>query len=1163
MKKNKFLIPLNRSWKKLLLTMKLCLLFVLISATALMANSGYSQSTTLTLHLKNATLKDLIQVVEDQSEFIFVLSDEVVDLDKPIDIQIKNQTVDKILDEVFKSSELTYRIFDRQIGIGKRNPVTGTIELPIPLTTAIEADKKLTGTVKDIKGEPIPGASVIVKGTTIGTITDFEGTFTLQVPVDAKTLMFSFVGYNTQEVAIGNITTFNVVLEEMTVGVDEVVVVGYGTQTKASIVGSISTVRAEEIKTIATANLTNTIGGHVSGVITKMGEGKPGEDDAQIFIRGRATTNSTAPLVLVDGIESDFGRLNPNDIESFSVLKDASATAVYGVRGANGVILITTKRGNTGKPKIEVNSQLRVHKIIKYPELLGSYDYARLYNEAYLNAGNSSKYYSEEDLAAYRDHTDPYGHPDVNWFETLIKPVYLEHRHDISARGGTEKVKYYVSGEIVSQGGAYKQWDDMRYNNNSDYNRLNLRTNFDFEITKRTNLSLTVSNRLENRSDVVSGTVEEVSSRIGLWDEILIYPPHAAPLNNPDGSYGYLNIPVTGGNPYMTLREGGVQEKRANFLQGSFKLTQQLDFLTQGLSFMAMGGLNTTSSYNYQLSEFPSRWNYNPTTGVYTQITRETLPSASVSSDVLSQVYHFESALNYDRTFDNAHKVTAMAVYNQDRSVYGANAPVNHLGVAGRLTYGYNNKYLAEINVGYNGSDQFQKGNRFALLPAVSVGWVATEETFFKEHLSFIKYLKLRGSYGTAGNDKLGSFSYLYKSVYNRQRDKVVSTSPNITGERGYRWGEDAALAYGLREGSLGNDKVTWEIAVKQNYGVDFNLFSKDLGFSFDYFREHRSNILTQRKTITDVFGVPSTSLPPENIGEVENKGFEFEARYHFTANDWEFNFSGNFSFARNKIIKMDEVLQVYDYMNKTGKPIGQYFGYQWTGKFYSYEDLGYVWDPTVEAANKYVLPVGAVASVPVPTSKVYPGELMFVDHNSDGVIDSYDVGNVGKSQTPETIYGLTMGVKYKRFSLQAFWQGAGGFSVNLSQSAFLTEFKNNGSVHKTHLGRWAYFPEDGIDTRETATHPRLMINGAPQTQLSSSFKIVDCNYIRLKNLELSYALPDDLVKSLRMGYASVYLTGSNLLTITNIDIIDPEHPGSGAAYPQSIFIGAGINVGF
>lgn len=1139
-----------------IIMMKAVWILVLVSVFEASGGSGksYSQNTKLDLQLKNASLEDVIWNIKEQTEFDFFYNSEDISQVKGLNLHLRNSTTSEILDVCLKNSDLTYEIINKVVIIRQADrKAINSSELPI--LAEQPKLKKISGIVTDEKGEPIPGASIVVKGTTTGTITGFDGKFNFDIPLETKILSVSFVGFKTKDIQLENDNELKINLSEDVVGVDEVVVVGYGTQTKASVVGSISSIKAEDIKSIATSNLTNTIGGYVSGVITKMGEGKPGEDDAEIFIRGRATTNSTSPLVLVDGIESDFGRINPNDIESFSVLKDASATAVYGVRGANGVILITTKRGDSGKPKIEVNSQFRLHKVIKYPQLLSAYDYARLYNEAYLNAGNSSKFFTEEDLAAYRDHTDPYGHPDVNWFEALTKPYYMEHRHDISVKGGTQKVKYYVSGELVSQDGAYKQWKDQKYNSNSTYDRINLRMNFDFAATKTTDLTLNVSNRIENTNDVRSGTVGEVSTRVGLWDEIMGISPINNPLENPDGSFGFYSGVGRDLKPYAQLRAGGFQKGRSNFLQASFKVNQKLDFITKGLSFRFMGGMNTTSKYAYKLDENPAIWYYNAKDDSYTEISRPDLPTVSIGNDNINQLYHFESALSYDQTFNEVHKVTALLLYNQDRRIYGANAPINHLGAAGRITYAYNNKYLGEVNMGYNGSDQFQKGQRFAFLPAASVGWVASEENFFRESLPFIKYLKLRGSYGTAGNDKLGNFSYLYKSVYYRSTNSMND---------GYYFGSNSNTGVAsIREGSLGNDRVTWEIAVKQNYGIDFNLFSKDLGFSIDYFREDRSNILTRRNTITQIFGVPGGSLPPENIGKVKNQGFEIESRYNKKINDWEIHFSGNVSYAKNTIVNIDEVKQVYDYMNRTGKSIGQHFGYQWTGEFYSYEDLGYVWDPSIEAANKYVLPEGAVPLVTVPLDKVSPGELKFVDRNNDGVIDSYDEGAIGKSATPDLIYGLNLGVSYKRFSFQMFWQGASGFSVDLGNTPLLTEFKNGGTAHDIHLGRWAYFPEDGIDTRESATYPRLMFDGAPQTQKRSTFKVFDCNYIRLKNVELSYTLPEDLVRSLKMGFARVYLVGSNLLTFDNIGFIDPESPGSAAAYPQSLFVGMGLNIGF
>jgi TonB-dependent SusC/RagA subfamily outer membrane receptor len=389
MKKNKFLTPLiNRSWKKLLLTMKLCFLFVLISATTLMANSGYSQSTTLTVHLKNATLRDLIKVIEEQSEFIFVLADEVVDLDKPIDIQVKDQTIDKILDEILKPSELTYRIFDRQIGIGKRNPVTGAIDMPKPLEELMVTDKKLIGVVKDEKGDPLPGATVIVKGTSIGTITDGNGEFTLNVPSDSKILSFSFVGYKSQEVPIDNKATFNIVLKEMTTGLEEVVAVGYGIQKRVSVTGAVSSVVTKDLKQSPSPNFVGALSGRLPGLITIQNSGQPGAEGYNIYLRGVSTTNGQNPLIMIDGVpRTNITSIDPNEVASVSILKDASSTAVFGVRGANGVILITTKRGTTQTPQLNFTAEYGRMDLTREPTTVDSWDFAMLANEARANDG--------------------------------------------------------------------------------------------------------------------------------------------------------------------------------------------------------------------------------------------------------------------------------------------------------------------------------------------------------------------------------------------------------------------------------------------------------------------------------------------------------------------------------------------------------------------------------------------------------------------------------------------------------------------------------------------------------------------------------------------------------------------------------------------------------
>jgi TonB-linked SusC/RagA family outer membrane protein len=1125
------------------------------------------------IHLSGIKIPDVLSIIEEETDFVFIYKTNVLKNQKVLDIHFTKEeieTVDDIkiiLNQVFQGTNITYEIVDRQIILSSKPlPKNQEIVKSRAISKVKEINEKtLTGIVTDSTGSPIPGATVIVRGTTIGAITDLQGRFTIEVPEYAKELQISFIGYESQIISIGNRTFFEITLVEKLTDLEEVVVVSYGTQKKESVIGAISGLKGESIKTIATSNLSNSIGGQMTGVFSKMGEGKPGDDDAQIYIRGKATLNSTDVLILVDGIESDFSRINPNDIESFSVLKDASATAVYGVRGANGVILVTTKRGVSNKTTVQFNSQVRLHRIIKYPKLLSSYDYARLYNEAYLNGGNSAGFFTEQDLKLFKTGEDPYGHPDINWFEELTEPNYFEHRHDLSVRGGTDKMRYYVSAEFVSQDGAYKQWDDQKYNTNSTYDRLNFRMNFDFDLTKSSKLNISLSNRIENANDVRSGVIGEVSERNGIWDDIMGIPPMNNPLHNPDGSYGSYGTFGRDLRPYQTLRAGGYINGKDNFFQGSLKFIQKLDFITKGLSFHTMLGRTNKSGYTYRLSEFPAIWRYEPIDGSYRQVSRLRMPETSISNNRIRQTYYIESAFNYDRFFNEDHHVTGLLLYNHDKKSIGADAAINHLGIAGRITYGYKSKYFAEFNVGYNGSDAFQKGNRYALFPAGSLGWVISEEGFWKNNITFIDYLKIRGSYGTAGNDKLGNYAYLYRHIF-----EVMDRGYEELEKFGYWFGENVTKDKGVRgikESSLGNDQVTWEVAVKQNIGFDLKMF-KDVGLSFDYFKENRSNILTQRNTVSQVLGLERDALPPENIGEVYNHGFEVELRYNrrFSSN-WEFNMNSNFSYANNEIIYMDEILQQYDFMNRTGKSIGQYFGYQWTGEFYTYEELGYIWDESNPDPNKYILPENAAPLVPVPDDAVHPGDLKFVDRNGDGKIDTYDIGNIGYTDTPELIYGINLGLGYKNFRFDMFWQGAGLYSVNLGSTQLLTEFKNGGNAHEIHLGRWAYFPSDDpdkhIDTRESATYPRLLADGSPQTRKSSTFQVLEGDYIRFKSAELSYTFPQRLLEPIGLEYLRVFIVGNNLLTFDKIGFIDPENPGSHAAYPQSMFFGFGVNLQF
>jgi TonB-linked SusC/RagA family outer membrane protein len=1008
----------------------------------------------------------------------------------------------------------------------------------------------------------LPGVTVVVKGTTLGTITDVDGNYKIKVPSKSAVLKFSSIGFVTQEMTAGNRTKLNLTLKPNITELGEVVAVGFGSQKKASVTGAISSIKTEELKRESTSNLTASIGGRVTGVLVRLNDGNIGGgdnrysdgvlDDAIIRIRGIATTNNASPLVLVDGVESSFSRINPEDVEQFSVLKDASATAVYGVRGANGVILITTKSGSVGKAKVTLSSQLRMQQPLQYPHPLGAYDYAYLYNEALRNMGKAEQY-SESDLNHWKLGDDrslqyPYGHPDVDWYNELVKDHFWEQQHIMTLSGGTENVRYYVSGEYNNAGGPFDAGPGL----DSKYNRYNLRTNLDFTITKTTELSVKLNGRYEQKGDVFHG--ESTGQRYygSFWYDIDNRPGNLYPIYNPNGTFNW----GAGYNAMADLKTGGYKWRLTSTGETSFNLKQKLDFITKGLSVRGMMGLNYGSGTrkNTGNEQDPEMWSYNPSTGKYTIGRVMAVPGMGVGALTYSRRSQMEFAANYDRTFGR-HHVTAMGVYSQNATYSNAVLPVNYRGLAGRATYDWKAKYFAEVNVGYNGSDQFSEGHRYALLPAGSLGWVLSEEKFMKDNLSFINFLKIRGSYGETGNDKIASGQrYLYQYQFN-------TTS-------GSRWFEYAAETYnfgvnpvkvtGLTEGSLGNDKVTWEIARKADLGIELRALNDHLNVTADVFQEKRDNILVQRGDVPFLSGVSTGMLPAVNLGKVTNKGYEFSIGYSNNIGDFGYNLGINYSYAHNNIDYIAEAQKQFAYQMQVNHPIGQSFGYVWTGKFYDYPDL-------------------SNASVPKPVVPVIAGDLMFKDIGGpdgkpDGKIDDMDRTAIGYPSIPEIVYGITLDLSFKNFYLNTFWQGAAHTDVQFG-GAMRNEFSPN--VYSIHMGRWVYDPARGLDTRATATYPSLQIPVSPQTATLSTFQLMNGDYVRLKSVEFGYNFPKKVLRQIKLSELRVYLSGSNLLTFAHLKYVDPEYAstnstiasstdgGRGNTYPQTKFYAVGLYVTF
>lgn len=989
----------------------------------------------------------------------------------------------------------------------------------------------------------LPGVNVIIKGTSQGTITDENGVYRINVPSRSSVLVFSYIGFLPQEVTVGNRSVINITLQEDATALEEVVVVGYGEQKKTSVVGAISTIGSEELKMAAPSNLTGAIAGRVTGALVRLGDGNIGGgsnryndgtlDDADIFIRGRATPNSAQPLILVDGVESSFSKINPEDIEQFSVLKDASATAVYGVRGANGVILITTKSGKLGKPKISLNSQVRMHQPLTFPRPLGAYDYAVLYNEALRNQGLAPSY-TDADLEHWQLGDDPYGHPDVDWYDALVKDHFWEQQHILNLTGGTETVKYYVSGEYNYAGGPFKEGEGLE----TKYDRYNLRTNFDFSITPSTELSVKLNGRIENKRDINHG--ESTGQRYygSFWYDILSRVGNVSPIYNPNGTYAFgLN---DAWNSMADLKDGGYRTRRSNVAETNFNLKQKLDFITPGLSFRGMYGLVYGSGARKIVGpeRIPALWEYDPVTEKYTLRRAEAMKSYSVDQLPYSRRDHWEFALDYNKMINEIHRLSAMAVYIQSSNETNAALPVSYRGVAGRITYDYKSKYLAEFNMGYNGSDQFSKGNRYALFPAGSLGWVMSEENFMKENVPFINFLKIRGTYGTAGNDKIGSYRYLYRYEFNTISGRWTDYAHEI-----YNFGITPQSQSGIVEGNLGNDKVTWEIAKKANIGFELQAFKNRLSLEADLFQEKREDILVRRGDVPTHSGLDLGKLPAQNLGKVTNKGVELALSYRQKFGNFGFNVGGNYTFARSNVDYIAEVPKQYAYQMQKDHPVGQMFGYVWTGKFYDYADLE---NP----------------DIPKPEGTIYAGDLMFKDINEDGVINDYDRTAIGYPTIPEIVYGFNINLSYRNFYVNTFWQGAANVSTRLGKE-LRYEFSPN--VLPIHLGRWVYDPDRGLDTRQTATYPSLIIGGSTQTTQLSTFQMLDSRYLRLKSAEVGFNFPKSMLTNAGISNLRIFISGSNLLTFDKIDYIDPEYlpDARGNYYPQTRFYAMGLNVTF
>ena len=1024
-----------------------------------------------------------------------------------------------------------------------------------------QAKFKVTGVVKDAIGEPIIGATVTVKGVSGGTLTDVDGKFSIEVPDEDAIVVVSFIGFDAEEIKVGSRRSFVVTLEENVQSLEEVVVVGYGTQKKETLTGAVSGIRGESLLKSPVASISNSLAGSVPGISSVQMSGEPGADDAKIFVRGvgSLTEDGATPLVLVDGVERNFFQMDPNEIESISVLKDASATAVFGVRGANGVILVTTKRGTEGKAQVSVSSSVGIQTPTRIVDIADSYTHAYMHRMYELNNGvaEANLTFTPYDLERFRLGDEPIMYPNVNTYDYLTKDISLQTQHNLNISGGTKNVRYFVSFGFLWQDGFFKNFDELGYNSNYEYTRYNYRANLDMNLTKSTVLKLNIGG--------IVGVKHEPNYSDEFWSSLMATTmPFASPglidgkkVATASDRFGGL---LTDYDMYDRFLGTGYSRTVSNTMNFDAVLTQKLDFITKGLSVEAKGSYNTTYAYAKEISTQMMTYipfyyssvrdpglsvddpNFNKEI-VYKTMGRDGELHYGEGDKSRSRDWYFEASLRYQRKF-GGHNVGGLVLYNQSKKYYPKQytaIPTAYVGLVGRLTYDYNSRYMAEFNIGYNGSENFAPDKRFGTFPAGSVGYVLTEEPFWKKN-KWVTYLKLRASIGLVGNDNMQNNRFLYLPDAYRV-DLLDQDSDYKDYLHGYNFGlGNTVVNEGADESRLGNANVTWETALKQNYGFDVNFLDDKLRVTFDYFIEKRKDILINRSTIPGFSSLTEDLLPVVNMGRVDNKGYEVSVKWNDRIKDFSYWIDGNVSFARNKIIYQDEVEPNEPYMWRTGQPVGSIFG-RVTEGFYSEADFD-------ENGN-------LKSELPQPNVDVEPGDLKYKDLNNDHVIDNDDVCKIGYSKRPEYTFGLNYGIEYKGFFASMNWTAAKNANVQLDYS-FQTPFDRRQVLYQFIAdGTWT--PE----TAETARYPRLS-NKQYNREVSTTW-VQDASYIKLKNVSIGYNFTNKpWLKAIGASQLSVKLTGYNLLTFDSLDFMDPEgEPNRSQSYPIMKVFNLGVNVTF
>ena len=1041
----------------------------------------------------------------------------------------------------------------------------GMLALLLLLPGQISAqNQRVTGKVLDEQGEGVIGAGVVIQGTTTGTITDLDGNFTLSVP-RGTTLEVSCVGYATQAVVVEG-PTLTITLLPDTTALDESVVIAYGQQKKVTITGAVSAVSGEGLMKAPVANVANALQGNLPGVSAVQPSGMPGADEPVIRIRGVGSLNSAEPLVLVDGVERSFSQLDPNEIESISVLKDASATAVFGVRGANGVILVTTKRGTTGKASVTATANAAVQTISKFIDFADSYTYGQMWNYTAItdalpmsqwpgtvNISDYSKYsdlgirFSQDVMEHFRTGDMPRTFPNMDWISYIMNDSAWQEQANVNVNGGTERVRYFVSAGFLNQDSLFKTFTDNK-NETFFFQRLNYRANLDIDVSKRSQISITLGGRMENRNTMgggegflfryLQGATPYAGSGIDEQGRHIVSDPTIVGPFDRDALSNYYNL--------------GYQNESKNVLNFDIQYKLDLGFITQGLDFKVKASYN--SDYTAQKNRengYGTGLTYVATIVDGQEVLRKeniTWPTPYSEGKWGNRNWYTEASFNYNRRFGQ-HNIGALLLYNQSKTYYPWDSsgslyqsiPKGYVGLVGRITYDYATKYLLDFNIGRNGSENFAPGKRYGTFPSISVGWIPSSETWWEPLKNVVSYLKLRGSWGMVGNDNTNGARFLYLPGAWQFYQGSTTVNPQ---RRGANFGTSGGWLQAVKELTAGNPNVTWETATKINVGVDARFFNR-LSAYVDFFWEDRKDILVSNaSTLSAVTSLPSSYV---NQGRVKNHGFEVTLNWEDKIGNVHYSISPNVSFARNKVIEMLEVPPMYDYLSRTGQPVGQPFAY----------DLFEFYQPGTE--ERYRETYGT--DMPDQGVALKYGDCVYVDLNGDHVIDANDQKATGYTSNPELTFSLNSAIHWKGLDFSMLWTGADHVSRTLN-GYFRDQF---GSTNTSALTQWVADNSWTTDNPD-AILPRISFTNRVHNNHDSQAWMINSHYIRLKNVELGYTFNKPKWMPF-FNYIRLFASGQNLLTFATFDGNDPEAPGSGldfgVRYPMTRVVNMGVQVNF